>query len=310
MSTNCLVSWFLSEKCNYKCSYCNFGSNNIKSIVNRFIRHKKRHVRNYLEYKNLQTPLFFNYIDTIISNFQNYETTNFTFCFTGGEPFIYPNFNKLCTTLLYKPSNKIAIDTNLSVNIEKFIESIPAEKVFYICAAIHIMERERIPGQKKRFINNAKMLLANNYPITVPYVLHPQLINRFESDYLYFLDEGIKLTPKPFKGVFNKRIYPNSYDSKALSLLEKYCPSFHFPNTQKGKKCNAGYSLIRINSYGNIFRCSDDNTKLGNIIKGFELYNKPKECTAIRCNCYSPTSLFGNANAWQKRTDLQIGITN
>ncbi len=61
---------------------------------------------------------------------------------SGGEPFLYPRFVELVEALTEK--HYVSINTNLSrSNAYDFANVIPPEKILYIHASLHIMERER-----------------------------------------------------------------------------------------------------------------------------------------------------------------------
>lgn len=308
MSTDCFVSWFISEKCNFKCRYCSYGAIDIKSKTRRFIKSNVEKYKSFKKFGKKQIPNIYDNIETIIANFKA-QNRGFTFGFTGGETLIYPNFVSICERVIKEKGFNVALDTNLSVLPKDFIDRIPPERVFYITAALHIEERERI-GQKEKFKKHLQVLLEHKYRFVVPYVLHPTLLNRFEDDYKEFADIGVRLSPKPFKGVWNGQDYPNSYSEMAHELLTRYAINnkHHFPEDFSRKKCNAGMSIIRVNKYGDVQRCNDDISNLGNIFTGFRLKDTPTPCKVKRCSCFSEQSLFGKPDSWTQRNDLQAGI--
>ena len=53
-----------------------------------------------------------------------------------------------------------------------------------------------------------------------------------------------------------------------------------------GKYCMAGKSFVRMSSRGEVYRCCDDATNLGNLFNGeIRFFEKPKRCRASLCSC-------------------------
>lgn len=303
----CFISWFISEKCNFKCTYCCIEPQDFFSKVKSRLRPQIEFVKSMKRHRSTSIPLIYENIETIIENFKKQEC-NFTFGFTGGEPFLYPDFVKICERIIEEEGYDIAFDTNLSVSIDKFIDVVPPDRVHYITAAPHIVERERM-GLKRKFINNARKLLEKGYPVTFPYIVSPELIPRFPDDYREFKDAGLILVPVPFRGSYEGKPYPESYTEDEFSLFLKYRENPpHVPQSHNRKACNAGMSLIRINKYGDVIRCMDDYTYYGNIYNGFKLAQRAEPCGASICSCYPSDWVLNEPNGWKYRNDLQFGL--
>lgn len=207
---------------------------------------------------------------------------------TGGEPFIYPDFVNLCKILT--KNHKIEIDSNLSITprAKEFANTIDPNRVSDIYAALHIEERERTKGVEQ-FIETVLLLKEKNFHVSINYVIHPTLANRYKADFEYFQSRGIKLLPRPFKGIFDGRGYPLSYspEEKALFASKPKAGTkmaFNF----KGVPCYAGRRLIRLEPDGTIFRCSGDRTVLGNVTDSVTLNTGPEPCIVSRCPCFGP----------------------
>lgn len=259
----CFVSWIMSPRCNFNCKYC--GCSDTKP-------NKK-----YLE------------IDKIIRALKK-TGKQWIIGMVGGEPFIYPNFIKICKQLT--KHFKIEFGTNLSISskLKEFVDVIPPNKVYSVDISTHIEERERIKGVE-RFIENILLLKEKKFNIHVNYVLHPTLIEKFKKDYKYFKSRGIKLLPKPFKGKYNGKSYPSSYSKDEKNIISKYNPIafLQTPFNSRGFKCNAGKTFIRINMEGVITRCIVDNTVLGDITKGITLNKEAEPCKQEVCECFGST---------------------
>jgi MoaA/NifB/PqqE/SkfB family radical SAM enzyme len=285
----CFVNWFITEKCNFSCEYC--------SIVNpRGFRKLLHNVKRALKGSCPRKFDIYDELDNILARFR--ETgMRFTFGFTGGEPLVYPRFLEICSRIVEEDDFMIALDTNLAVgDINRFIDTVPPEKVDYIFASTHILERERTGGGLDRFLDNLELLRDRGYSLDVNYVMYPPFFGRVKEDYAKFRERDIDLSIKPFKGVYRGKKYPASYTGEERELIRSLSPDTSGdsigPVRWFGMDCSAGRNLIRVLSNGDVVRCAGDFTLLGNIFTGFELYDSPQPCIAGVCPCYSPDRLI------------------
>jgi len=269
----CFAAWRITYACNFKCPYCTSGRDPSPEAPG-----------------GLRNDLY-DYLDTVIDNFRA-ARKNWIVAFTGGEPLVYPNFVKICER--FAQYYALYFDTNLSLPIDDLVQAVPAEKVEHVYAALHVAERI---GRKKVdvFIHNIDLLRTHGWPLTINYVMYPPLIGQFEQDRAFFESLGFELEPKSFKGSYKGKRYPQSYSQSERELIRKYAPGDSYtkeiPN-YKGRRCNAGYRLVRILEDGSMTRCVTDNESLGNVFTGFRLYDEPRRCRVTRCPCYGPTRLF------------------
>lgn len=293
-SNYCFVSWEMIRLCNFRCCYC--YPNNLDNNLSKEIRQLKFKLREF-ELFNRKYDCYKN-IENVLNILENNNKIA-TLGFTGGEPFIYKNFIKLCQKVISRDGYKIAIDTNLNTDkLEEFIEKIPPERVEYIYVSLHIMERLREKGRMDLFLKNINLIKKHGYNFSVNYVLYPPLMNRFEDDYKFFKEKGIRLKPIEFKGLFNGKKYRQSHTEVERNVLFKYHPEKYQEETWNHmvnhfqKPCSAGNNLLRIDSYGNVFRCTGDNKKLGTISEGFDILNVDTPCPIKRCPCFDSKRLF------------------
>ncbi len=254
------LSWNITRACNFKCHYCcSTPQNRIESIIP---THK--------------------IIETLKATKKQWRIA-----ITGGEPFIYPNFIELCKELT--KHYKIRLETNLSINsskVREFVNNVDTNMVDNMNISTHIEERERRNGVDE-FIKNLSLLKKEKYKFLVSYVLHPQLIERFVKDFEYFQAAGIKLVPKPYKGIYKEKIYPEAYSEREKKLLSEYNTEFQiYPFNSLGIKCNAGRTLIRMDENGIFKRCVSEPTELGDVYKGVKLYDSAKACKVKQCYCF------------------------
>ncbi|MCG8529509.1 MAG: radical SAM protein [Desulfovibrionales bacterium] len=253
------VIWNMTRNCNYQCSYCYFPHSNAK-------------ITHPISPKTLTD--FFNKNDEV-----------WLIGMTGGEPLIYPQFVDICKALTR--NHYIGIDTNLSITkvVKELADSIDPRRVDDIYASLHIEERER-KNDVQKFIDNYHIVNNAGFAIKVNYVLHPTLEKRYERDLAYFADHGVPLTPRPFKGTFEGKKFPQNYSQPIKDIFATHPDAgtkmvFNF----QGIDCHSGNSFIRMEPDGTVFRCPGDRTVLGNIHTSVSFTGGATPCNVPRCPC-------------------------
>ncbi|MBD3179739.1 MAG: radical SAM protein [Candidatus Latescibacteria bacterium] len=297
------VNWFITEKCNFSCEYCSIvNPRGFRKALHRFKRVvKSPSPRKFDIYEEL---------DDILARFEE-SGMRFTFGFTGGEPFVYPRFREICARIIQHDDFMIALDTNLAIgDMDRFIETVPPEKVEYIFASTHILERERVGGGLDSFLDRVRLLEESGYSVDVNYVMYPPLFDRVNDDYQRCLDRGVRLSIKPFKGVFEGKKYPGSYTGAERDIIRSLrhdsAGEEIGPRSWFGMYCGAGRNLIRVLSNGDVVRCAGDFNLLGNIFTGFRLYESPRPCIAGVCPCYSPEQLVDGRQPAEKFLAIEL----
>lgn len=301
MSTNnapapCFVSWDLTDKCNFSCEYCGRLGSNAKPGLYLRARHKVAQIIKGRKEENSPKSLpskrddLWGNIDEVIDRFSACNRP-FVFGFTGGEPLIYPHFVDICARIVEKSPFRIALDTNLSIDIQPWMNAVPADRVAYIYSSMHILERERKKEPLDHFLEQVVKLQENSYKVIVNYVLYPPLIARFRKDYDYCASKGVNIVPKSFKGMYRGRRYPNAYTDSERELLLEFNPGEPFSREvpdHSGRRCKAGMTLLRIRQDGEVVRCVSDPSSLGNVFTSFALYDAPHPCQVYSCPCFNP----------------------
>ena len=251
--------WNMTRKCNFRCAYCYFPHDN--------------------------TPVTETLPVERITAFLDGTGREWTVGLTGGEPFIYPGFVDICLALT--ENHRIGVDTNLSVSskVRDFAERVDPARVQDLYVALHIEERERVKGVPA-FIENARLLMERGFKVIVNYVVHPTLEERFPRDVAFFADHGIAITPRPFRGEFEGRRYPEAYGDRARAIFadhpeqgRKIAFNFH------GVPCSAGRTLLRMEPDGTVLRCPGEKTVLGNVMDEVRLMSGTEPCHRRRCPC-------------------------
>ncbi|MEF2232377.1 MAG: radical SAM protein [Pseudodesulfovibrio sp.] len=251
--------WNMTRKCNFRCEYCYFPHDN--------------------------TPVTETLPVERITAFLDGTGQTWTVGLTGGEPFIYPGFVDICLALTER--HHIGVDTNLSVSskVRDFARRVDPTRVQDLYVALHIEERERVKGVAA-FIENARLLMERGFKVIVNYVVHPTLEDRFPGDVAFFAEHGIAITPRPFRGEFEGRRYPEAYGDHARAIFADHPEqgrkvAFNF----FGVPCSAGRTLLRMEPDGSVLRCPGDKTVLGNVRDTVTLMDGTEPCSRKRCPC-------------------------
>lgn len=284
----CLASWYISERCNFRCEYCYiYNPPGMKGVL--------RRAKKLLKPGLPRTPDISEHLDDILSRFLA-TGMRFTFAFTGGEPFVYPRFVEICRRIAAHDEFTIGLDTNLSMGVERLMEAVPPEKAAFVFASTHALERERRIGSIDSFLDDVATLIERGYSVETNYVMHPALLGRFETDRRRAAERGVTLTPKHFKGLYEGRLYPDAYTDEERRFIRELNPKTGGCTVASrnflGLPCRAGHDLIRIMGNGGIYRCPGDYLRLGNIFTGFRLLEGPAPCTSRYCPCYTESRLI------------------
>ena len=186
------LTWNVTKACNFRCKYCYFPPEDAPGTTGLPVQK--------------------------ITEFLDGTGREWVIGLTGGEPFILPDFVELCRGL--SKNHRLEIDTNLSLGrrIREFAETIDPDRVKDLYVALHIEERERRNGVRE-FVENVRLLMEKGFHVSVNYVIHPTLIRRYPADREYFLERGIRILPRPFKGVYEGVVFPAGYSAEAKSLF-------------------------------------------------------------------------------------------
>ena len=255
------LMWNMTRKCNFRCRYCYFPHDSGAIGPDEVLDAER------------------------VLAFLDEAGTEWTVGMTGGEPFIYPGFVDICARLTER--HRIGVDTNLSVSreVKRFAERIDPARVQDLYVALHIEERERRNGVES-FVENVLLLKERGFRVIVNSVVHPTLVDRFLSDREFFAARGIEIVPRPFKGTFEDRRYPAAYGKDAARIFAGYPEAgVKLPLDFRGVPCDGGFSFLRMEPDGTVFRCSGDKTVYGNVNTGARRNPGPLPCAKAKCPC-------------------------
>jgi len=258
-------TWDIHYKCNFRCPYCWFyrdwarlSSQNLYLSVDEWMVHWKRIYDKYGEAR----------IEIV-----------------GGEPFIYPDFIELVKRL--SALHRVKITTNLSGNIEKFVQEISPERVD-LDLNLHILFIDL-----ETVIKKTLMLKNAGFKAGICYLAYPPQMHKIPYFSERFKKEGINFALAAFWGEYAGKKYPDSYTQEEREMMRPYIgdlgrSEYHLGGkSPKGKLCKAGYAYGDIRANGNIVRCGQMGEKIiGNITdKDFNLLEGPSLCESEFCSC-------------------------
>lgn len=257
-------AWDIHYKCNFRCPYCWFFDN--------WAQQAKRNL--YLsvqEWMEIWRRIYDKYGETRIA-------------ITGGEPFIYPNFIELVKAI--SSLHIVKITTNMSGNIEKFVQEISPKRV-YLDLNFHAVFVKDL----NEYIRKVKLLHNAGFDAGVCYLAYPPQMGLIESYKQIFEKNGIRFALAAYWGKYLGKQYPAAYSPEERELIKPFLGEvarvdYHMNATSPyGKKCNAGYRYANIQGDGKVVRCAQYADRvMGNITdKDFSLFPEPLPCEQNVC---------------------------
>ena len=266
------MMWHLNQACNFDCTYCFQDSVDLfRPGEHPFCgKHSPEHIAACFERTGKKWRIHM----------------------SGGEPFLYPDFVRLCALL--SKNHVLSINTNLTTDtVFSWADVIPPDKVRSVNANLHLLERMKREGGCESFIEKMHYLQKKGFRVRMVYIAYPPLMERVEGDLEYFRSMGIALKEvKMFRGPYNGRIYPEAYTEQDRRLFRKldltqYERSILDGKTGfQGRPCTTGQNAFHMDVYGNITRCNTVQTQYGNLfLEEYGFDELPMPCPAESCGC-------------------------
>jgi MoaA/NifB/PqqE/SkfB family radical SAM enzyme len=272
-----MLSWSICNFCNFHCEYCNNGE-----------------AKDAAEFQKYNIEILKKSFDTL--------GRDWIIHISGGEPFLVKDFIPMCEMIT--TNHFISLNTNLSTsNIFEFADRLNPEKVLFISASVHILEREKTDPSLDKFIEKIEYLQNKDFNIIASYLALPGSIKRIRKDVETLNDRGVKkVRIKSFRGVFNSKLYPFSYSKEEISFLQSLEMDYPEQDILKGNysfynhTCAAGQRFFEMDATGNLKRCGALNRHYGNLFAGTNYHDtKPRTCPLRECGC--PYEGIRNAHA-------------
>lgn len=275
-------NWDIHYACNYRCSYC-------------FLAGKWEKAASENRYPGVKR-----WVDVWNRIYNKYGTCHIHF--SGGEPFVYPDFLDLIVPLLEK--HTLQFSTNLSFDIAHFIAKVDSAKV-RLDASFHPEF-----ANFEEFLEKVLRLKENDFQIQISYVAYPPHLKEMEIFKAENEIRKIKFIIQPFRGEYRQKVYPNSYTESEKDMIRscgknfstnKIQLNYHLKEKQKEKKlCYMGQVYGKIYASADVYRCcSTGSEKLGNLLddEDFSLLNEPMPCEIEDCLCWR-RMVVGEEDRW------------
>lgn len=287
------ISWILGRFCNYNCSYCWPYARSDK-----------------VDHFDFDT--YTDTIDEIKRQARQNGFTEFHWSFSGGEPTAYKRLLDLVKHLddgAATPYQSIHMTTNLS----------PGSKWWKTWSTnTELLQRRSITAsfhsefaKEQEFGDKCLQLMNDNVYVTINQVMVPEKFDEYYERCQRFSARGINVTLKPQSDPTASFVV-NGYTEEMVHLMQTGFPqkvndtdifqivlydhagneylfdqaerfnAFGF-NRFRGWECNSGYQslIIRGNEIKRSYSCQD--TALGTLSDGFNLFPQPKKCITETC---------------------------
>lgn len=280
-----LVSWTISNKCNYRCSYCSDHLHNGTSGWPKW-----ETVKNFVE--NLKLP-------------------NKQICYriTGGEPTYWKHFIDLAE-LVHKQGHTFTFLTNGSQTPDYF------KKIDHYTSGMIISYHPEYANLENisNIIRSVKMPISINLMLSPNDIFYKQLS---VAEKLYNISNNVSIWPKI---ILDKTSDPNqitnnvsNYTEEQLKIINSW-PYFrrlddnlfhrgeitldgnkitanelilNGLNKHFGWKCYAGLHMLSVDMWGNVYRADcQQGGKIGNL-ENFKLPDSVLICKSNKCSCLS-----------------------
>jgi organic radical activating enzyme len=276
-----LVTWDISNKCNYRCSYCPDILHNGSS--------------GWPEYESVVS--FINTVNNLL------PSKKICFRFSGGEPTYWNRFLDLAhhiksknnyftfltngsrDTDYFKKINSLSDGVIFSYHpeystVEHFIEVI---NQLSCPVAVNLM---LLPDEFNATVDIAKQLFENTNAAIWPKVILDKTDAVTNESYPYTDEQQNLISNWPyFRSVDDSKIHrgklmldANIVDANQLILTNR--------NSYKGWQCWGGLHSLHVNAFGNVYRSDCKQTLLGTI-GDFVLPTSPDICQRECCACLS-----------------------
>ncbi|MCZ8521337.1 MULTISPECIES: STM4011 family radical SAM protein [Paenibacillus] len=247
------------SSCNYDCPYCPFSKNTDSQET--------------LAKDRLQVQTFVDWV-------RNQEDSGHqlsVFFNPYGEGLTHRWYREALAQLSHMHHvDKVAIQTNLSANLDWTSELNPVTAAFWV--TYH-------PGQteEERFLRQCGKLYEQKIHFSVGCVGVKSAFHSISS-LRKALPEDVYMWVNAYK---DKRDYYSAEDTAFLSRIDPYFVHNAKDYDSLGKPCRAGHHVFYVQGDGRVKRCYKDRQVIGNLYKhGLEGISKESPCRMKQCDCY------------------------
>jgi len=219
------ISWMIGKRCNYDCSYCPSW------LHDSFSPHM---------------PV--EYIKKTIDSMSSWTLSNdkkFKIAFTGGEPFIHPNFLDILNYINKKENvHSIIVVTNGSAKLSTYMEA--SKNLNNLTVSLHLEEPEKTIEdtiEKIIYLNNNTNMFINVNVMAVSNKVKtiPKIAEYFDRENIKFTINKIRFDD--FDEVDNKKISRSQYkENKKYFDLKNSSNKIKYRSNLTNKKINDYYT--------------------------------------------------------------------
>ncbi len=234
--------------CNYRCTYC--SGPRVRKLVRRGRTRED--------------------VDRVI-RFFNESGKTWLLSLSGGEPTLHPFFGELINGL--KQQHYFGFFTNLSFDVERFMELVPADRVVWMKTALHP------EADEETFLDKYETLFGFGYQPVLVMVSAPDTFERIRRVAEYCERRQFPFTLSVMEGPYRNKNYPNDYTETEAKFIERHT---HEPGNlirlfskspggmnTFGLRCPAGQKNFVLDMESGVFRtCEAVERGHGNIYEG------------------------------------------
>jgi len=238
------LAWDIWLYCNYDCKFCNTKTN---------IFPEKIHS-----------------VEEIFNSWENiYEKYGkCKICITGGEPLLYPQIDSVIEKL--STLHYLHITTNLSMDVDFLFKINIDKKNIFFNITFHPFYTNinelvfKLLNLKKYGYKFSVCYMNDNFQL-FEFLNYKKFLNKYKIELSLSSNTNSNIQPK---------ILNNFVDNNSISLYNNKCMNLATKN-----KCNAGINYACIDSLGDVYSCSINKIKMGNIFNNtFCFLDKNIDC--------------------------------
>lgn len=241
-------SLLLKGPCNYSCYYC----------VGGFDKPSRMDIK----------PMLHN-LDVVKGHYETFQgaakTVHTTFFMPGTEPPLHPQFCQLLGIVL--DAGTAMLRTNLSIPISEWRPHKPGALTLQV--TLHPPAEEDLAG----FTARALEVMEAEVGIVVYYLNHPYQAHKLEGYREHFASAGVPFQERAFQGEWEGRQYPLKKTEIEKSSMKVWPATSGEP-----KMCAAGWNYAFVGPGSELRRCPHFPTRLGKLLDGPAICQKPGNC--------------------------------
>jgi len=277
--------WNVTEKCNFSCPYC----------IGRPVGHQDRSLENVDPIKIIQA-----FEDT-----RKIIKKDIFITLTGGEPTLAHGMVTICKELSHR-GFKLDLMTNAcSPVVHEFINSVDPCSVS-ISMSYHMWKLDKDRALYDRYMTNFHTAWNRGITTALKIIASPEIIPTLEKKINKLRVDLPSDAPILIQNYIEGWVWPKAYTREmrdtllhTMKIRRNSNIAFWDVSGFKGMKCDAGNSLIFMNTSGDFFPCFGiQGLKLGNLMDGnLKLTGNTISCPNETCSCTQHGIWYGK-NPW------------